>query len=67
MQKDCVELLSKGGFTLRKWSSNHGALLKTVPEDHLETPLALSSTEQPLYSILGIKWLPESDSFSYLV
>ena len=34
IQQDLIEMLSKGGFTLRKWSSNHPALLQHLaPED----------------------------------
>lgn len=55
LQHDCAVFLGKGGFTLRKWSNNHKSLLQTFPNDHLETPLTLSSREQPIFRILGIK------------
>ena len=34
LQQELIEMLKKGGFTLRKWASNHPALLKHLaPED----------------------------------
>jgi hypothetical protein len=31
LQHDLMDMLKKGGFTLRKWSSNHPALLEHLP------------------------------------
>lgn len=67
LQKDVINLFNKGGFSLRKWSSNSELLLANIPENHKESPLALSPPDQPLFSILGLKWFPEHDTFSYLV
>lgn len=67
LQRDVIDLFNKGGFSLRKWSSNSESLLADIPEKHKESPLALSPPDQPLFSILGLKWFPENDTFSYLV
>lgn len=67
LQRDITGLLSKGGFSLRKWTSNCAELLDAVPPDHRGIPLQFPSLDQPLCNILGLKWLPELDAFSYIV
>lgn len=67
LKEDVIQLLQKGGFELRKWSSNHPALLDDVPQDHRDSPIGFVSPEQPLHSVLGLKWLPNSDVFAYKV
>jgi len=42
LQQDLIEMLRKGGFTLRKWSSNHPTLLKHLPPEDVERRLLLS-------------------------
>lgn len=67
LQQDVTALLAMGGFSLRKWTSNCAELLNAVPTDHRGTPLLFPSLDQPLCNVLGLKWLPELDSFSYIV
>lgn len=54
LQNEAIELLSKGGFELRKWTSNCPQLVANVPESHREKPLFISENN-PLYNVLGIK------------
>lgn len=65
LQNQLIKLLKRGGFELRKWSSNSPELLQALPPEHLESPVFLESSQQPHYSILGLHWSPVSDSFSY--
>lgn len=65
LQGQLISLLSRGGFELRKWSSNAKELLQTLPQDHLETPVFLEASNEPLFSILGLHWSPVSDCFTY--
>lgn len=67
LQQQLVSLLHKGGFQLRKWTSNSPALLNKVAPDHRETPVFLHSTNKPLFSILGLQWSPKTDSFTYSI
>lgn len=67
LQQDVTALLAKGGFLLRKWTSNCAELLDAVPPEHHGTPLLFPSLEQPCCNVLGLKWLPELDAFSYVV
>lgn len=43
LQDDNIRFMQKGGFTLRKWSSNHHSILDSLPEDHLCIPLRFDS------------------------
>lgn len=67
LKDDVVQLLKKGGFELRKWSSNNPLLLQSIPEDHREKPIGFRAPEQPVHSVLGLKWSPNEDVFSYSV
>lgn len=67
LQKDVIDLMTKGGFSLRKWVSNNKRLLEAVPSDHHGTPLQFCSKDEPSCNVLGIKWRPEMDVFSYTV
>ncbi|XP_054276611.1 uncharacterized protein LOC128995618 [Macrosteles quadrilineatus] len=67
LKNDVVQLLKKGGFELRKWSSNNPLLLQSIPEDHKEKPIGFRAPEQPVHSVLGLKWIPNEDVFSYSV
>ena len=61
------ELLMKGGFVLRKWSSSSPNLLLNVPSEHKETPRCIDNTNDLAYKVLGMQWNASSDSFTYLI
>lgn len=65
LQQDVIALLKKGGFELRKWSSNEPKLVENLPQEHCEVPLMFRSSGQPCLSVLGLKWISDSDEFSY--
>lgn len=67
LQQDLIALLKKGGFELRKWCSNSELLLQAIQADHRETPVCFQESAQPQYSVLGMHWCPQSDTFSYSV
>lgn len=54
LQDQLIQLLQRGGFELRKWTSNSTKLLKNLPSDHHEVPSFLESSDQPFYSILQL-------------
>ncbi|XP_054259587.1 uncharacterized protein LOC128984305 [Macrosteles quadrilineatus] len=66
-QNELKNLLSRGGFELRKWISNAPQLLDQVPIEHKETPVELTENSEAFFSVLGLKWTPESDMLSYKV
>lgn len=66
LQQELIELLGKAGFELRKWSCSHSELLDSLPETHLEKPIAIDASEVGV-KILGLLWEPGQDAFRYLV
>ena len=66
LQNELVEILSKGGFQVKKWSSNRKEILDNFNSEDLEKPLKFSNDEFGI-RILGLVWLPEHDSFTYEV
>ncbi|XP_063919435.1 uncharacterized protein LOC135134639 [Zophobas morio] len=66
LQLQLANLLTRGGFQLRKWASNDPIALDHVPEQHRESPLNFSS-DDPSIKILGLRWDPRSDTFTYYV
>lgn len=46
MQKDLMEMLVRGGFELRKWSSNIPMVLEHVPPEHRESQSPLAMTDE---------------------
>lgn len=50
LRSELVDLLARGGFTLKKWCSNH----PLISPNHGAVP----------HPILGLMWCPSSDSFS---
>lgn len=63
-----IYLLKKGGFELRKWASNNKNILSSLPENLLHTnSLSFDNEERNTIKVLGLKWNPSNDSFSYSV
>lgn len=68
LQEDLIRLLARGGFELRKWTSNHPSLLVSIPKQfQYQQSLSFDNEENSSVKILGMKWLPSTDSFSYNV
>ncbi|XP_063900416.1 uncharacterized protein LOC135119984 [Zophobas morio] len=64
LKTELINLLSKGGFELRKWCSNLPESLNSLPAQYLENPIVFS-TEESAFKILGLMWEPNSDNFTY--
>ncbi|XP_060524303.1 uncharacterized protein LOC132700786 [Cylas formicarius] len=65
IKQQLIALLDEGCFFLRKWSSNCVDFLATIPSDILQKPLALDTKSDPYLKVLGLRWSPEKDIFSY--
>ncbi|XP_022194935.2 uncharacterized protein LOC111052529 [Nilaparvata lugens] len=68
LQSELTELLIKGQFELRKWASNHPAILSNLPPEHC----AIEAKDFTLESdkttkILGFQWNPIGDYLFYRV
>lgn len=62
-QRQVVNILQRGGFQIRKWSSNH----EEVTSHLEETAKDLCSSLDPTLKALGIIWNPRSDVLSIKV
>lgn len=68
LQLEIISLLDKGGFELRKWASNHPSLLSNLPREFCQqSSLSFDKEDSCTVKILGLKWFPGVDSFSYEV
>lgn len=64
IQQQLIELLSRGGFELRKWCSNSKDFLSLIPESHQQI-LSFDSDSIPNITVLGLRWDPSTDCFLY--
>jgi hypothetical protein len=67
VQQDLMAMLKKGGFTLRKWSSNHPALLEHLPPEDVERKLLLSFGNEDVIKTLGLLWNSTTDKLMFCV
>lgn len=68
LQKELISLLANGGFLLRKWTSNNPLLVESIPLDcRYEQDISFDDSNSVGLKILGLKWIPLADQFSYSV
>ena len=70
LQTELIALMDRAGFSLRKWSSNRIELLQSLPPEHCALPVkewAFDETSESFTKILGLIWLPKSDTLTYKV
>jgi hypothetical protein len=67
LQQDLIDMLKKGGFTLRKWSSNHPALLEHLPPEEVESKLLLSFGDEDVIKTLGLLRISTIDKLIFCV
>jgi len=70
LKSELINLLKCGGLELKKWVSNSTELLSDIPEQDQEIPMFTQATEDqdaPSVKVLGVKWIPSTDSFTYNV
>ena len=61
------ELLSLGGFNLKKWVANDVSLLDGIPEEDCAVSISKLLQDDLSVKSLGIYWTPSSDEFSYKI
>lgn len=59
-----VGIFASAGFELRKWASNSTALLKNLHAE-AQTPISFDNEEPCFMKVLGLRWDPIRDIFSY--
>lgn len=62
-QRQLITVLNKGGFKLRKWTSNEVKLLQRLSGDKLDLDLEGTDTTK----ILGLKWCSTTDYFEFTI
>lgn len=61
------DLLSQGGFSLRKWSTNHPKVLQQIPEELRGTSSLTEIGKSASTKALGLLWNPSTDLFGFQV
>lgn len=65
LHRDLVEMMKRGGFELKKWSSNSNEILETIPESDRELKLPVELNANDNIKALGIAWNPAADTFTF--
>ncbi|XP_047988466.1 uncharacterized protein LOC125228063 [Leguminivora glycinivorella] len=66
LQDELINMLQCGGLVLKKWSSNCEQLFERVPAEHRETTVTFQKDRDDVsIKLLGLKWSPVFDSFSF--
>nr|XP_049466966.1 uncharacterized protein LOC120956141 [Anopheles coluzzii] len=65
LRRELSELLAKGGFELRKWTSNLLGVLSGLSADHIGTQSSLHFVPNETIKALGISWKPETDELCF--
>ncbi|KAF6203719.1 hypothetical protein GE061_002052 [Apolygus lucorum] len=70
LQRQVIDLMLQGGFTLGKWASNRSELLREAQSTSTGTTISEVSwdnQQDPSIKVLGLKWDPLTDCFLYNV
>ncbi|XP_055584910.1 uncharacterized protein LOC129737771 [Uranotaenia lowii] len=65
LRDELDKLLSKGGFPLRKYTSNKMEVLKDLKSDQIGTQSNFEFSPEETIKTLGITWEPEPDTFRF--
>ena len=65
LKRDLTLLLKKGGFHIRKWSSNDSSIISS--ESNYDSIEHLSLDPNSTIKTLGIQWTPNKDILSYSI
>ncbi|GAB0089833.1 hypothetical protein DMENIID0001_044500 [Sergentomyia squamirostris] len=66
LQCEITQLLARGGFNLRKWTSNSIQILERIPEQSREKGI-IHIQEDETIKPLGIHWSPLKDQFQFTI
>ncbi|XP_022824061.1 uncharacterized protein LOC111354747 [Spodoptera litura] len=65
LQLSLIQLLRGAGMNLRKWSSNHPALLENLHKDQISTRNTFDFKSEETSKTLGLCWDHKSDTFHF--
>ncbi|XP_062713374.1 uncharacterized protein LOC134290289 [Aedes albopictus] len=63
LRTELGDLMAKGGFCLRKWTSNKLEVLQGLEPDQIGTQSTIQFGKDETIKALGINWEPEADIF----
>ena len=66
-EKQLHSLLMSGGVPLRKWSTNHPALMQHIPPEHQAINASITLQEESVLKTLGIHWNNHKDCFTFRI
>ncbi len=64
LQKEVHTVLKSASLNLRKYQSNSSELLKTIPQELIETESTRTFGKERAISLLGLHWIPSEDQFA---
>lgn len=66
-QTQLIKLCRLAQFDLRKWASNNKSVIQAVPKDAraMSSSLLFNPAENAELNVLGLKWDPTADTFSF--
>lgn len=67
LQADMDHLFRRGGFNLRKWSSNSPKVLDHIPSNNREADTCLDVCRDDIIKTLGVFWHTANDEFQFSV
>lgn len=67
LRDDLMEVLKRGGFELRKWSSNCPEVIQDLSAELRESQSPLAISDEEVVGTLGILWYPNIDQFGFVV
>uniref|UniRef100_A0A8D8WIH7 Integrase catalytic domain-containing protein n=1 Tax=Cacopsylla melanoneura TaxID=428564 RepID=A0A8D8WIH7_9HEMI len=65
LKNEVISLLSRGGFTVRKWASSQPKVLEGMSAELCEKPHSFSEGGEESLKVLGMRWSPKSDAFFF--
>ncbi|XP_065093419.1 uncharacterized protein LOC135714077 [Ochlerotatus camptorhynchus] len=65
LREQLEDLMQRGGFDLRKWTSSRFEVLQGLDKEHIGTQSTLCFTPNESIKALGIVWEPENDAFRF--
>ncbi|XP_055622063.1 uncharacterized protein LOC129765677 [Toxorhynchites rutilus septentrionalis] len=65
LRQELNELLGKGGFNLRKWTSNKLEIVRGLREDQIGMQSTMKFDKGETVKALGISWEPQNDLFRF--
>lgn len=67
LRSELDQMLTSGGFRLRKWASNCSTVLEGIPAENLaiQDRDGIDLDPDPSVSTLGLIWIPKTDQFKF--